>query len=105
MSWLIEWGIHTNHDRSKVDWGQSCIHKLGILVINFRSEKRDITTLCGGITRQTNQIGEGESMLWGKLTPYDSPAMWNARPLNLVKFSKNIETKAAMSLAASSVVP
>jgi len=39
-----------------------------------------------------------------ELTPYDSPAMWNALPLNLLKFSKNIETKAAMSLAASSVV-
>jgi hypothetical protein len=38
-------------------------------------------------------------------TPYDSPAMWKARPLNFVKFSKNIDTKAAMSFAASSVVP
>ena len=38
------------------------------------------------------------------LTPYDSPAMWNARPLNLVKCSKKIATNAATSLAASPVV-
>jgi hypothetical protein len=31
--------------------------------------------------------------------------MWNPRPLNLEKFSKKIATKAAMSAAASSVVP
>jgi hypothetical protein len=31
-------------------------------------------------------------------------AMWNRRPLNLVKFSKKIATKAAMSSAASSEV-
>jgi len=30
--------------------------------------------------------------------------MWKALPLNLLKFSKNMATKAAMSLAASSVV-
>jgi len=40
----------------------------------------------------------------GMLTAYDSPAIWKALPLNLLKFSKNIETKAAISTAASSVV-
>lgn len=37
-------------------------------------------------------------------TPYDSPAIWKARPLNEGKFSKKIATNAAISLAASSDV-
>lgn len=39
-----------------------------------------------------------------KLTPYDSPAIWNGRPLNFGKCSKKIATKEAMSTAASAVV-
>ena len=99
---------HTDHNRSKVDWSKSCLHKFGILVIDFSSENRDITSLCEEEEKNESEYMQDEPgtiFLKKKLTPYDSPAMWNALPLNLLKFSKNIETKAAISLAASSVVP
>jgi len=40
-----------------------------------------------------------------RLTAYDSPAMWNPLPWNFGKFWKKIATNAAISFAASSVVP
>ena len=47
MSWSIELTKnHTDHNRSEVDWSKSCFYKFGILVIDFSSENRDITSLC-----------------------------------------------------------
>ena len=100
--WIIEFSStieHTNDGRCQIDGSKTGCYQLCILVMNLCSKKWDVATLFGLSSEYI------ECMITStELTPYDSPAMWRARPLNEEKFSKKIATNAAISLAASSVV-
>lgn len=90
---------HTYDGRCQIDGSKTGSYQLCILVVNLCSKKWDIATL---FRLSSEYI---ECMITStEPTPYDSPAMWRARPLNEEKFSKKIATNAAISLAASSVV-
>lgn len=90
----------TNHDRAQINRSHPCIDQFCVLVIYLSGKNGDISAL--------HQFNRKDDVQYGfytrEHTPYDSPAMWNALPLNLLKCSKNMATKAAISLAASGVV-
>ena len=85
--------------RFQVDRGAILGFGSGVAVINRRSVYRDIATLL--IVFKTRRRSRRAKTT---RTPYDSPAMWKARPLNCENDSKKRVTKASMSFAPSSVV-
>ncbi len=91
----------TNHDGREIDWRQSCFSELCILIIYSCCEDRDVTTLVKDLSTCMPMMDLTEHQ---SLTAYDSPDIWNGRPLNLEKCSKNIATNAAISCPASIVV-
>ena len=93
--------IRTDDDRRKVDRCQAIPNEHGILVIHCRSKEWDIPSLYNAPSVSAKFEYTTRNI---EHTPYDSPAIWKARPLNEGKCSKKIATNAAMSWAACSEV-
>jgi hypothetical protein len=91
----INASIRTNDDRRKVDRCQAFLNEHGIVVIDCRSEERDVPSLFNVFPLLSANPDKTSRNI--QHTPYDSPAIWKARPLNDGKCSKKIATNAAMS--------